>query len=54
MEAQLALPFEEDRDTCTIYLNISREEVEWLKKGFPITISDLINCVIVEADKEIP
>ena len=33
MNAQLALPFEEGRDTCTIYLNLTREDVERLREG---------------------
>jgi hypothetical protein len=37
-----------------IRLDLTKEDVERLKKGFPRTISDLINLVITEAEKETP
>ena len=33
MDAQLALPFREGRKHCTIYLNLTRDDVELIELG---------------------
>ena len=67
MDAQLALPFEEDRNNCTIYLNLSREDIEYLVEDRRRLLEDkyfshkdedttltLLDAIIAEAGKEIP
>ena len=53
MEAQLGIVKFENHEPVkySVILDITKEEIDYLKRGFPLTISDLINLVIDQTER---
>ena len=56
MEAQLAMPFDDDNDNrpCTVYLDITRQDLAELTRTHIPTVIKLAALVVEEARKDVP